>query len=66
VTAVQHLHDWDLIFQYQGSPQLRVDSAGKYTNTWTPTFSIQVQWNAVPQIKSNIHQDATVPYPLLR
>ncbi|MGA2480581.1 MAG: hypothetical protein ABSG63_17660, partial [Spirochaetia bacterium] len=66
VKAVQHLHDWDLIFQYQGSPQLRVDSSNQYTNVWTPTFAIQVQWNAVPIIKSNIHQDATVPYPLLR
>ena len=66
VKAVQHLHDWDLIFQYQGAPQLRLDTNGQYTNIWTPAFAIQVQWNAVPQIKSDIHQDTTNPYPYLR
>jgi hypothetical protein len=62
--AVQHFGDWDLIFQYQGSPQL-ITTTDKKTKaqttqyTWSPIFAIQIQWNAVPEIKSNIHGDST-------
>ena len=67
VKAVQHLHDWDLVFQYQGSPQLLADPAtGRLRYTWSPAFSIQVQWNAVPEIKSNVHLDTTQAWPYLR
>ena len=63
VTAVQHFPDWDLSFQYQGSPQLRRDPADNVLkNIWTPTFSIQVQWNAVSEVKSNVHGDYTGVY----
>jgi hypothetical protein len=58
VTATQHFPDWDLSFQYQGSPQLRVDPAdGKQRYLWTPSFSITAQWNAVSEVKSNIQGD---------
>jgi hypothetical protein len=58
VTATQHFPDWDLSFQYQGSPQLRVDPAdGKQKYLWTPSFAITAQWNAVPELKSNIQGD---------
>jgi len=62
--AVQHFGDWDLTFQYQGSPQLitttdPVTSKQTTQYTWSPTFAIQVQWNAVPEIKSNVHGDNT-------
>ncbi len=62
--AVQHFGDWDLTFQYQGSPQL-ITTTDKTTSkqttqyTWSPTFAIQIQWNAVPEIKSNVHGDNT-------
>jgi hypothetical protein len=62
--AVQHFHDWDLTFQYQGSPQLITTTDPKTSKqttqyTWSPTFAIQIQWNAVPEIKSDIHGDTT-------
>ena len=62
--VVQHFGDWDLMFQYQGSPQL-ITTTNPVTfvqttqYTWSPIFAIQVQWNAVPEIKSNIHGDST-------
>jgi hypothetical protein len=62
--VVQHFGDWDLTFQYQGSPQL-ITTTNPVTlvqitqYTWSPIFAIQVQWNAVPEIKSNIHGDNT-------
>jgi hypothetical protein len=58
VKIVQHLHDWDLTFQYQGSPLL-ITTNGPPHYEWSPVLAIQVQWNAVPQIKSNIHSDYT-------
>ena len=60
VKAVQHLPDWDLSFTYNGTVQLRTDSTtGKLSYQWTPTFTIQVQWNAVSEIKSDITGDYT-------
>jgi hypothetical protein len=56
VKAVHHLPDWDLTLQYQGSPQL-ITTSGAPHYEWMPTFAIQVQWNAVPQIKSDIRGD---------
>jgi hypothetical protein len=59
VKAVQHLPDWDLTFQYQGSPQLRADPSdgNRLKYMWTPTISIQVQWVAVPEVKSSVRGD---------
>ncbi len=63
VKAVQHFPDWDLSFQYQGSLQLRTDPADNVLKyMWTPSFAIQVQWNAVSEVKSNIHGDYTGTY----
>jgi hypothetical protein len=63
VKLVQHFPDWDVSLQYQASPQLITHtnlSGTQYTqNEWTPTFSIQAQWKAFSEIKSNIHQDYT-------
>jgi hypothetical protein len=59
VKAVHHLHDWDLTFEYQGTPQLVTLSSGQRQYQWTPTFSILVQWIPVPEVKSRIRQDST-------
>jgi hypothetical protein len=62
IKAVQHFPDWDLSLQYQGSPQLRIDPLDKLKQQkyiWTPTFSIQVQWNAVSEVKSSVRGDST-------
>ena len=57
---VQHFPDWDVSVQYQGSPQLiTITTPFSQQYQWSPTFSIQVQWNAVSEVKSNIHQDYT-------
>jgi hypothetical protein len=69
--AVQHFPDWDVSVEYQGSPQLVAFTEGgfqKVHTTWVPTFSIQVQWNSVAEVKSNIHQEAgsTTGVPSLR
>ena len=58
VKAVNHLHDWDLTLQYQGSPQM-ITTSGAPHYEWIPTFAIQVQWNAVPQMKSDVHGDSS-------
>ena len=59
IKAVHHLHDWDLTFEYQGSPQLRVLDGGLRSFEWTPTFSIFVQWIPVPEIRSRLRSDST-------
>ena len=59
VAAVQHFPDWDISFQYQGSPQLGLDPSGRQQYLWTPTFSILAQWGAVPEMKSSIQGTAT-------
>jgi hypothetical protein len=71
--AVQHFPDWDVSVQYQGSPQLithtNVATGAQFVqNEWSPTFSILVQWKAVSEVKSTIHQEytGTTTVPLLR
>jgi hypothetical protein len=56
--AVQHFNDWDLTLTYSGAPALRTDSDDqKKKYMWTPTFAINVQWNAVSLVKTDIKGD---------
>ena len=70
--AVQHFPDWDVSVEYQGSPQLithtRPTGVQFVQNEWSPTFSILVQWKAVSEVKSTIHQEytGTTTVPSLR
>jgi hypothetical protein len=57
--AVHHLRDWDLSVEYQGAPQLRTQANGTRRYEWSPTFSVLVQWLAVPEIKGRVHGDYT-------
>jgi hypothetical protein len=59
IKAVHHLHDWDLSFEYQGSPQLSTPASGPRQYVWVPTFTVQVQWVPVQEVKSRIRKDAT-------
>jgi hypothetical protein len=59
IKAVHHLHDWDLSFEYQGSPQLSTPASGPRQYEWVPTFILQVQWAPVQEVKSRIRKDAT-------
>ncbi len=53
--AVHHLHDWDLSFEYTGAPKLVTSPVKQYE--WSPTFSIQLQWIPVPQLKAAVRGD---------
>jgi hypothetical protein len=55
IKAILHLHDWDLSFEYQGSPKL--NPARQYQ--WTPAFAIQVKWAAIPEVNARMHQDTS-------
>jgi lipopolysaccharide assembly outer membrane protein LptD (OstA) len=59
IQAVHHLGDWDLSFQYQGSPQIVTNADGSRTNKWIDAFAILVQWVAVPELRGRAHQDTT-------
>jgi len=53
--AVHHLHDWNLTVEYTGSPKLVTEPTKQYE--WSPTFSIQLQWLAVPELKAAARGD---------
>ncbi len=55
--VVHHLHDWDVSLEYVGSPQLKTLPDGSKQYQWTPSLSINIQWNAIPNIKSNLRED---------
>ncbi len=59
LSAVHHLHDWDLTFTYTGSPVLVTDPDGKLKYEWESSFSIFLQWIPIPEMKSNIRYDPT-------
>jgi hypothetical protein len=56
VKLVHHLRDWDISFEYAGTPQLLTT-----TNTiqWSPTFTLSIKWIAVPLLQSNVQGDYT-------
>lgn len=54
VSAVHHLHDWDLTFSYAGSPQRISGNDGTFTYEWNDRFSIFLQWKPIPEVKSDI------------
>ncbi len=56
VTMVHHLKDWDVSFTYSGSPQL---NSATNAIQWTPSFTFQVKWIAVPFLQSTIQGDQT-------
>lgn len=55
--AVHHLHDWDLSFEYTGSPKLVTDESGARQYEWSPVFTIQLQWIPVPEVKAAVSGD---------
>jgi len=57
--AVHHLHDWDLSFIYEGKPVLFTDSSGAFKYRWESTFSIFLQWIAIPEMKSTVRGDGS-------
>ncbi len=57
VTAVHHLHDWDLTLTYAGSPALSEDTS-RYE--WRNSLSIVLQWIPIPEMHSTIRQEEGV------
>ncbi len=55
--AVHHLHDWDLSFEYTGSPKLVTYDSGLRQYEWSPTFAIRLQWIPVPEVKAAVSGD---------
>ena len=48
--AVHHLHDWDLSVEYSGAPKLVTSPVKQYV--WSPSFTIQLQWIPVSELKT--------------
>jgi lipopolysaccharide assembly outer membrane protein LptD (OstA) len=60
IKAVCHFHDWDLNLEYTGSPKLTtIVGEPQPQYQWTPAFSIQVKWTAIPEVNARIHKDAS-------
>jgi lipopolysaccharide assembly outer membrane protein LptD (OstA) len=59
VTAVHHLHDWDLSLTYEGSPVLSEDTS-RYE--WTNSLSIVLQWIPIPEMRSTMRQEEGIFY----
>ena len=57
--AIHHLHDWDLSFIYEGKPILFTDPSGDQKYRWDNTFSIFLQWIAIPEMKSTVRGDGS-------
>ena len=55
--AVHHLHDWDLSFEYAGTPKLVTNEFGTRQYEWSPTFAIRLQWIPVPELKAAVSGD---------
>ena len=54
LTAVHHLHDWDLSLEYSGEPELYTPDSGISEWRWKSKVTILMQWNPIPEIKSEI------------
>ncbi len=52
--AVHHLHDWDLTLEYTGEPKLYTPDTGNSQWKWDSKLTILMQWNPIPEIKSDI------------
>jgi len=52
--ATHHLHDWDVILEYAGKPELITNQDGSKEYKWIPNLTINFQWNPIPEIKRAI------------
>ena len=52
--AVHHLHDWDLTLDYTGEPSLYQPDTGVREWRWDSKLTILMQWNPIPEIKTDI------------
>ena len=52
--AIHHLSDWDLTVEYTGEPKLFTPDTGQSEWRWDSKLTILMQWNPIPEIKSDI------------
>ena len=58
LSAVHHLHDWDLSLTYEGKPELVMDPTGKLQYEWQSSFTIFLQWIPIPELERQLKGDA--------
>ena len=60
---VHHLGDWDLSYTYKGYPEL--DSSGSTPEwDWKSEFCILVQWNPIPELKTQVKKNKEDKYSM--
>ncbi len=60
---VHHLGDWDLSYTYKGYPEL--DSSGTTPEwDWKSEFCILVQWNPIPELKTQVKKSKEDKYTM--
>jgi len=60
---VHHLGDWDFSYTYSGYPKL--DSSGAKPNwEWKSEFCLLVQWNPIPELKTQLKKDKDDEYTM--
>ncbi len=52
--AIHHLHDWDLTLDYTGEPKVFTEDSGNSKWKWDSKLTILMQWNPIPEIKTDI------------
>lgn len=57
INLIHHLRDWDLTFEYEAGPELETNEEGYKEYEWKRSFSIFVQWNPIPEIRSRMTYD---------
>ena len=60
---MHHLGDWDLSYTYKGYPEL--DSSGQRPEwDWKSEFCILVQWNPIPELKTQVRKNKEDRYSM--
>jgi hypothetical protein len=60
LNLVHHMHDWDLTVEFSAEPVLQTGDDGVQQYEWNRTFSIFVQWNPIPELRSRVRYDNDV------
>jgi hypothetical protein len=60
LSLVHHMHDWDLTVEFSAEPVLKTGDQGYKQYEWNRTFSVFVQWNPIPELRSRVRYDNDV------
>ncbi|HSV56371.1 MAG TPA: hypothetical protein VLH39_04600, partial [Magnetospirillaceae bacterium] len=56
VSATHYMEDWDLVFEYRGTPRLNTTRT-PYFHEFVSSFSLLLTWRTLPQITTSIVRD---------